>query len=112
MSSEFQITAQCVLETPLPKAKYYASPALPAFAPEALRRVRLGDMTRVKQMRAALEDLAEEGLIQVFQPEVGSQWIVGVVGVLQLDVMASRAQAGVRALPWNLKLHLMKWPAG
>ncbi len=65
---------------------------LPAFAPEALRRVRLGDMTRVKQMRAALEDLAEEGLIQVFQPEVGSQWIVGVVGVLQLDVMASRAQ--------------------
>ena len=65
---------------------------LPAFAPEVLRRVRLGDMTRVKQMRAALEDLAEEGLIQVFQPEVGSQWIVGVVGVLQLDVLASRAQ--------------------
>jgi len=28
----------------------------------------------------------------VFQPEIGSQWIVGVVGVLQLDVMASRAQ--------------------
>jgi peptide chain release factor 3 len=65
---------------------------LPAFAPEALRRVRLGDMTRVKQMRSALEDLSEEGLIQVFQPEVGSQWIVGVVGVLQLDVLASRAK--------------------
>jgi peptide chain release factor 3 len=65
---------------------------LPAFAPEVLRRVRLGDMTRVKQMRAALDDLSEEGLIQVFQPEVGSQWIVGVVGVLQLDVLASRAR--------------------
>ncbi len=65
---------------------------LPAFAPEALRRVRLGDMTRVKQMRSALEDLSEEGLIQVFQPEVGSQWIVGVVGILQLDVLASRAK--------------------
>jgi len=65
---------------------------LPAFAPEALRRVRLGDMTRMKQLRAALEDLSEEGLIQVFQPEVGSQWIVGVVGVLQLDVLASRAK--------------------
>ena len=64
---------------------------LPAFAPEALRRVRLGDMTRVKQLRATLEDLSEEGLIQVFQPEVGSQWIVGVVGILQLDVLASRA---------------------
>jgi peptide chain release factor 3 len=65
---------------------------LPAFAPEVLRRVRLGDVSRIKQLRAALEDLAEEGLIQVFLPEVGSQWIVGVVGVLQLDVLASRAK--------------------
>jgi peptide chain release factor 3 len=78
---------------------------LPAFAPEVLRRVRLGDMTRVKQMRAALEDLAEEGLIQVFQPEVGSQWIVGVVGVLQLDVLASRA-----AQEYNVKLEFENSP--
>lgn len=70
---------------------------IPAFAPEILRRVRLGDTTKVKQMRAALEDLAEEGLIQVFKPAIGSQWIVGVVGVLQLDVLASRARAEYRA---------------
>jgi len=65
---------------------------LPVFAPEILRRVRLGDTTRIKQLRQALEDLAEEGLVQVFIPTIGSQWIVGVVGVLQLDVLASRAK--------------------
>ena len=66
---------------------------LPAFAPEVLRRVRMSDTSKIKALRAALEDLAEEGLIQVFRPTAGSQWIVGVVGVLQLDVLASRARA-------------------
>jgi peptide chain release factor 3 len=64
---------------------------LPAFAPEMLYRVRLSDTTKVKQLRSALEDLAEEGLIQVFRPRIGAQWIIGVVGALQLDVVASRA---------------------
>lgn len=65
---------------------------LPVFAPEILRRVRLGDTTRIKQLRQALDDLADEGLIQVFKPSIGSNWIVGVVGVLQLDVLISRAK--------------------
>lgn len=69
---------------------------LPAFAPEILRRVRLGDTTRIKQLRSALEDLAEEGLIQVFKPSIGSNWIVGVVGILQLDVLVSRAKQEYR----------------
>ncbi len=63
---------------------------LPAFAPEVLRRVRLSDTMRVKQMRQGLEDLAEEGLVQIFKPSIGSNWIVGVVGVLQLDVVVDR----------------------
>jgi peptide chain release factor 3 len=65
---------------------------LPVFAPEILRRVRLVDTTRVKQLRQALQDLSEEGLIQVFKPDVGSQWVVGVIGMLQLDVVADRAR--------------------
>ncbi len=69
---------------------------LPAFAPEILRRVRLGDTSKIKQLRSALEDLSEEGLIQVFKPSIGSNWIVGVVGVLQLDVLASRAKQEYR----------------
>ncbi len=63
---------------------------LPAFAPELLRRVRLADTARIKQMRRGLEDLAEEGLIQIFKPALGSNWIVGVVGSLQLDVVIDR----------------------
>jgi len=66
---------------------------LPAFAPEILRRVRLGDTTRIKQMRQALQDLSEEGLIQVLKPDIGSQWVVGVIGQLQLDVVSDRAQS-------------------
>lgn len=63
---------------------------LPNFAPEILRRVQLEDPTKTKQLRKALDDLSEEGVIQVFYPEIGSQWIVGVVGQLQLEVLISR----------------------
>lgn len=65
---------------------------LPDFAPEILRRVRLEDPMKTKQMRRALLDLAEEGIARVFRPTVGSSWIVGVVGALQLDVIATRAE--------------------
>jgi peptide chain release factor 3 len=65
---------------------------VPDFAPEILRRVRLDDPMRSKQMRRALEDLAEEGLAQVFRPLSGADWIVGVVGSLQLDVLAARIE--------------------
>jgi peptide chain release factor 3 len=66
---------------------------LPNFAPEILRRVVLKDPTKTKQLRKALDDLSEEGVIQVFYPEIGSQWIVGVVGQLQLEVLISRLEA-------------------
>jgi peptide chain release factor 3 len=66
---------------------------LPNFAPEILRRVVLKDPTKTKQLRKALDDLSEEGVIQVFYPEIGGQWIVGVVGQLQLDVLISRLEA-------------------
>jgi len=66
---------------------------LPNFAPEILRRIALKDPTKTKQLRKALDDLSEEGVIQVFYPEIGSQWIIGVVGQLQLDVLISRLDA-------------------
>lgn len=80
---------------------------LPNFAPEILRRVQLKDFTKTKQLRKALDDLSEEGVIQVFYPEIGSQWIVGVVGQLQLEVLISRLQAeykveaGLEAAPFD-----------
>ena len=66
---------------------------LPNFAPEILRRVVLADPTRTKQLAKALDDLSEEGVIQVFRPEIGGQPIIGVVGQLQLDVFTARLQA-------------------
>jgi len=66
---------------------------IPNFAPEILRRVRLSDPMRQKHLARALESLAEEGVTQVFKPAIGSQWIVGVVGALQLDVLKSRLVA-------------------
>ena len=66
---------------------------IPNFAPELLRRILLDDPMRTKQMRKALEDLAEEGVVQIFRPVIGTDWIVGVVGALQLDVLASRIDA-------------------
>jgi peptide chain release factor 3 len=66
---------------------------LPDFAPEIIRRVVLADPMRAKQMRKGLEDLAEEGVVQVLRPRLGSDWFVGAVGELQLDVLRSRMQA-------------------
>jgi peptide chain release factor 3 len=66
---------------------------LPNFAPEILRRVALKDPTKTKQLRKALDDMAEEGVTQVFYPEIGANWIVGVVGQLQLEVLISRLEA-------------------
>ena len=80
---------------------------LPNFAPEILRRVALKDPTKTKQLRKALDDLSEEGVIQVFYPELGGQWIVGVVGQLQLEVLVSRleaeykVEAGLEAAPFD-----------
>lgn len=66
---------------------------IPNFAPEILRRVRLADPMKQKHLARALTSLAEEGVTQVFKPQIGSYWIVGVVGPLQLDVLKSRLRS-------------------
>lgn len=66
---------------------------IPSFAPEILRRVHLNDPLKTKNMRKALEDLAEEGVSQLFKPLLGSDWVVGVVGQLQLDVLTTRIES-------------------
>jgi peptide chain release factor 3 len=66
---------------------------IPNFAPEILRRVRLDDPMKSKHLRRALEQLAEEGVTRIFKPLVGGDWIVGVVGALQLEVLAARIKS-------------------
>jgi peptide chain release factor 3 len=71
---------------------------LPNFAPEIIRRVRLGDASKAKKLARALSDLSEEGVVQVFRPADGAGWYLGAVGALQFDVLVARAEAeyGVR----------------
>lgn len=66
---------------------------VPNFAPEILRRVRLEDAMKAKKLREALQQMAEEGVVQLFSPDDGAPAIVGVVGALQLDVLKERLQA-------------------
>ncbi|NEU12708.1 peptide chain release factor 3 [Methylobacterium sp. BTF04] len=66
---------------------------VPSFAPEILRRIKLTDAMKAKKLREALQQMGEEGVVQVFRPHDGSQAIVGVVGALQLDVLKERLQA-------------------
>ena len=69
---------------------------VPNFAPEILRRVRLEDAMKAKKLKEALQQMAEEGVVQLFSPEDGSPAIVGVVGALQLDVLKERLSGGIR----------------
>ncbi len=66
---------------------------IPSFAPELFRRVLLKSPLKAKSLAKGLTQLAEEGAIQVFKPFLGSQFIVGAVGQLQLEVMKHRLKA-------------------
>ncbi|MDY0884302.1 peptide chain release factor 3 [Dongia soli] len=63
---------------------------IPSFAPEHLQSVRADDPLRAKHLGKALEQLAEEGAARVFRPLIGTDWIVGVVGALQFEILADR----------------------
>jgi len=65
---------------------------IPSFAPELLQTVRAGDPMKAKHLEKALTQFAEEGASKLFKPAFGSGWIVGVVGPLQFDVLASRIE--------------------
>ena len=65
---------------------------IPSFAPELLQSCRAGDPLKAKHLETALMQYAEEGAAKVFKPSFGSGFIVGVVGALQFEVLASRIE--------------------
>jgi peptide chain release factor 3 len=81
---------------------------LPFFAPEIFYTVEVKDPIRNKQLRTGLQQLGEEGAIQVFRPHQGGALLLGAVGPLQIDVVAHRLeseyQAQARMTPSNYKL--------
>src|SRR5215211_4180914 len=84
---------------------------VPSFAPEILKRVKLQDAMKAKKLREALQQMAEEGVVQLFIPADGSGAIVGVVGALQLDVLKERLQAeyGLPIDYENTRFSLCRW---
>ncbi len=63
---------------------------IPSFAPELLQKVRPVDPMRAKHLGRALIQIAEEGAARAFKTRMGSDWVVGVVGGLQFEVLADR----------------------
>lgn len=87
---------------------------VPYFAPEILRRVNLKDAMKAKKLKQALTELAEEGVVQLFKPQDGSAPIVGVVGVLQLDVLQTRLkhEYGVEITFDSISYSQARWVQG
>ena len=74
--------------------KKFAFEGIPTFAPEHFARVRQIDTMKRKQFVKGINQIAQEGAIQIFQEfNTGmEEIIVGVVGVLQFDVLKYRLE--------------------
>jgi peptide chain release factor 3 len=66
---------------------------------------------KAKKLKEALQQLAEEGVVQVFRPQDGSPALVGVVGPLQLDVLRVRLkdEYGLEVLWDTAEFALARW---
>lgn len=87
--------------------------SIPVFAPEHFARVRPEDSMKRKQFLKGILQLAEEGAIQTFRrTETGrEEFLVGVVGVLQFEVLEHRLKTeyGVNMLMDRLPFHFVRW---
>jgi len=86
---------------------------IPVFAPEHFARVAPADSMKRKQFLKGITQLAEEGAIQVYkQPDIGTEtYIIGVVGVLQLEVLEYRLknEYGVAIRQNSLNYQKARW---
>jgi peptide chain release factor 3 len=84
---------------------------IPNFAPEHFRRVLLKNPLKMKQLQKGLIQLAEEGAVQVFRPLIGSDYIMGAVGVLQFEVTMARLknEYGVDAVYEPVNFQAARW---
>jgi peptide chain release factor 3 len=87
--------------------KKFAFEGIPTFAPEHFARVRLLDTMKRKQFVKEINQIAQEGAIQIFQELYGNmeEIIVGVVGVLQFDVLKYRLEN-----EYNVEIRLENLP--
>ena len=85
----------------------FAYEGIPTFAPEHFARVRQIDTMKRKQFIKGINQIAQEGAIQIFQEyNTGmEEIIVGVVGVLQFDVLKFRLES-----EYNVEIRLEPLP--
>ena len=95
-----------------PKHKCVFS-GIPTFAPELFAIVRQKDTLKRKQFVKGVEQIAQEGAIQIFrEPNAGMESvIVGVVGVLQFEVLEYRLknEYNVEIIRENLPYEHVRW---
>jgi peptide chain release factor 3 len=86
---------------------------IPRFAPEHFATLRAKEVTRQKQFQKGLEQLEEEGVMQVLTVHEGlrSEPILAVVGELQFDVLRSRLETeyNVETTVTNLPYTMARW---
>ncbi|CAE6697841.1 peptide chain release factor 3 [Candidatus Nitrotoga fabula] len=84
---------------------------IPYFAPDFFRSVRIRNPIKIKQLHKGLQQLGEEGAVQVFKPVSGGDLILGAVGELQFDVVASRlmGEYGVDAVFDGTNITCARW---
>ncbi|TCS34746.1 peptide chain release factor 3 [Paucimonas lemoignei] len=84
---------------------------IPYFAPDFFRTVRIRNPLKIKQLHKGLQQLGEEGAVQVFKPVHGGDLILGAVGVLQFEVVASRLlnEYGVDAVFEGTSINTARW---
>ncbi len=84
---------------------------IPSFAPELMQRARANDPLKAKHLSNALEQLAEEGAARIFKPLTDPNWVVGVVGALQFDVLVDRIRTeyDVPVKFEETALHTARW---
>ncbi|MEP6655607.1 MAG: peptide chain release factor 3 [Betaproteobacteria bacterium] len=74
----------------LSEGEALAYKGIPYFAPELFRVARPRDPFKSKQLQKGLQELGEEGAIQVFETAQGKTLLLGAVGQLQFEVVADR----------------------
>ena len=84
---------------------------IPYFAPDFFRQVRIRNPLKIKQLHKGLQQLGEEGAVQVFKPVQGGELVLGAVGVLQFEVVASRLmnEYGVDAVFEGTSISSARW---
>jgi len=93
------------------KRKNWNSPVSQTLPLSIFRRIILKNPLKMKQLQKGLQQLAEEGAIQVFRPKIGASYIMGAVGVLQFEVTVARLknEYSVEAIYEPIDFQAARW---